>query len=330
MSNTRLSRVSSAETPRVTATWFMQLIDRFIDSLDVAATSRQTYRLALRQFFSWMMRQQLENPTRETILSYKAALDSRGLRPFTRANYLVAVRRFFEWTEGMHHYPNIAKGVKGARRIIKSHHKNALTTPAIKALLSAIDQKTICGLRDYALINLLIRTGLRLIEVSRAMIADLDTAPSGDTILWVRGKGRDGKDAFVIVTDESLEPINAYLRARKHPEKHEPLFASMSDRNYGEALTTFSISRLIKRYLRRAGLDNRRLTAHSLRHTFGVLALRSGASLYEVQLAMRHTAPTTTEVYLGDIEQLKRLEGGPEKRIGKLLDDQGSTLDPMS
>ena len=81
------------------------------------------------------------------------------------------------------------------------------------------------------------------------------------------------------------------------------------------------MSRLIKQRLRAAGMNSRRITAHSLRHTFGVMAIKAGASLYEVQLAMRHTAPTTTEIYLGDIEQEKRLEGGPEKRISKLFED---------
>jgi integrase len=144
-----------------------------------------------------------------------------------------------------------------------------------------------------------------------------------EALLWVRGKGRDGKDEFVVLTEDSLEPIRLYLRSRMLKDKKEPLFASLSDRNYGKRITTFSLSRLIKGYLRRAGLNSRRLSAHSLRHTFGVLSIKSGASLYEVQLAMRHMAPTTTEVYLGDIEQQKRREAAPEKRLSELLAERG-------
>lgn len=296
------------------------LIERFLLSQDVTRGSRTTYRSALKQFFSWFRRKKVTNPTRETILDYKEYLDSKGLRPFTRSGYLVAVRRFFEWAESLKLYPNIAKGIKGARRSVKTHQKSALTIEQIEKLLKSINTEDLQGKRDYALINLLFRTGLRLIEIKRANICDCEPKDDG-AILWIRGKGRDGKDDFVVLTDEALKPIKDYLCERRPKSQQAPLFASLSDRNYGKQITTHSLSRLIKQRLRAAGMDNRRITAHSLRHTFGVMAIRAGASLYEVQLAMRHTAPTTTEIYLGDIEREKRLEGGPEKRISKLFED---------
>lgn len=299
---------------------FEQLIDQFIVDQDVALSSRKTYRQSILQFFKWLDRESdAATPTRETVLRYKAQLDAYQLRPFTRSSYLVAVRKFFEWTEGKKYYPNIAKGVKGLRRSTKTHQKSALTFEQIAGLLNGIDCSSLQGMRDYALINLLCRTGLRLIEVSRALLEDLEQRSDGKAVLWVRGKGREGKDDFVVITDEVMEPIAQYL-VKRHPKQLiEPLFTSVSDRNFGKKLTTFSLSRIVKRRLRAIGIDTRRLTAHSLRHTFGVMAIKAGASLYEVQLAMRHTSPATTEIYLGDIEQAKRLEGGPEQRISELL-----------
>ncbi|MGC2310580.1 MAG: tyrosine-type recombinase/integrase [Candidatus Babeliaceae bacterium] len=301
---------------------FHELIQKFIANHDITPGSRKTYVSALRQFFWWFEQQNIENPTRETILAFKESLDLKGLRPFTRSAYLVAVRKFFEWAEGLKLYPNIAKGIKGAKRSVKNHHKDSLSLDQIKRLIQVIPRNTLQGVRDFALINLLIRTGLRLIEISRADIGDLQIE-NDEALLWVRGKGRDGKDDFVVLTEETLEPILFYMRQRKIKDQKEPLFASLSDRNYGKRITTFSLSRLIKGYLRRAGLNSRRLSAHSLRHTFGVLSIQSGASLYEVQLAMRHMAPTTTEVYLGDIEQQKRREAAPEKRLSELLAERG-------
>jgi len=304
---------------------FTKLIDQFIASQDVALSSKKTYKSALQQFFAWFEKQQVASPSRETILAFKEWLDQKGLQPFTRANYLVAVRRFFEWTESMKYYPNIAKGIKGARRLIKAHQKNALTIPQMTQLLAAIPGKNLQDLRDFALINLLFRTGLRLIEIKRALVSDLEMrGKAGDAtaVLWVRGKGRDGKDDFVIVTQEALAPLLIYLEKRTLTSAQLPLFASVSDRNFNKALTVFSLSRIIKKRLRAAGFDSKRLTAHSLRHTFGVLAISAGASLYEVQLAMRHTAPSTTEIYLGDIERSKRLEGGPELLISALIKSQ--------
>ncbi len=301
---------------------FFDTLEQFLASQDVTKGSKITYRNALKQFFAWFIEQQHVNPTRETILHYKECLDIKGLRPSTRASYLVAVRKFFEWAEGLKIYPNIAKGVKGARRALKHHQKDALTIAQIKKVLSIIDKSSIQGKRDFALINLLLRTGLRLIEVVRADYKDLDLH-GDDPILWVRGKGRDGKDECVVLAPEALNPLFDYLRSRKVSIVEAPLFTSLSDRNFGKRLTTFSLSRIIKRYLRMAGINNRRVTAHSLRHTFGVLSIKAGASLYEVQLAMRHTSPGTTEIYLGDIERQKRLEGAPEKKISALLDAEG-------
>lgn len=301
---------------------FTQLIDQFIAAQDVALSSKKTYKSALQQFFVWFEKQQVKQPSRETILAFKEWLDLKGLQPFTRANYLVAVRRFFEWTEGMKYYPNIAKGIKGARRLIKAHQKNSLTIPQVTQLLQAIPQKSLQDLRDFALINLLFRTGLRLIEIKRALISDLEKRDNNTALLWIRGKGRDGKDDFVIVTQDALEPLLVYLEKRSVANSKLPLFASVSDRNFNKQLTVFSLSRIIKKRLRAAGFDSKRLTAHSLRHTFGVLAISAGASLYEVQLAMRHTAPSTTEIYLGDIERSKRLEGGPEQLISALIKAQ--------
>ena len=302
---------------------FRAMIERFLAAQDVTRGSKNMYRNALNQFFAWFVEEKKTSPTRETVLEYKEYLDIKGLRPTTRAGYLVAVRKFFEWAESLKIYPNVAKGVKGARRALKSHQKDALVIDQIKKLLSGIDRNTLQGKRDFALINLLIRTGLRLIEVVRSDYRDLDRQSGDDALLWVRGKGRDGKDECVVIAPDALTPILDYVKARKIKSMQEPLFASLSDRNYGKRLTVFSVSRLIKNYLRRAGMNSKRVTAHSLRHTFGVLSIKAGASLYEVQLAMRHTNPTTTEIYLGDIERQKRLDEAPEKKIGLLLMREG-------
>lgn len=302
--------------------YFESLLIRFLAEQDVAPSSRTTYKSGMRQFFRWFAKQRIPQPTRETIILYKEWLDRKGLKPFTRSLYLVSVRRFFEWAEGHHIYPNIAKGVKGSRRLTKQHHKDSLRVQSVQKLLDSIDRSDVIGLRDYALINLLVRTGLRLVEIHRAHVGDLEHGPD-DTILWVRGKGRDGKDEFVVLTPEALEPIQQYLTARTSPNSRAPLFASHSERSKGKTMTTQSLSRIIRERLEAAGIKTRRVTAHSLRHTFGVLAIKAGASLYDVQLAMRHAAPTTTEVYLGDIQTMKRREAAPERKVRDMLRTEG-------
>jgi integrase/recombinase XerD len=296
-----------------------ELIHPFIAAQDISLNSRSTYLNAMTQFVRWCIDKNITEPKKETILSYKFWLDTKGLSAYTKAMYIVVIRRFFLWTEDSGLYNNVARGIKGIKRYVKSHQKESLSIDALKKLFASINCSTLQGKRDFALINILVRTGLRLKEIASATMEDM-YEQRGEMLLWIHGKGRASKDEFVLLTPQTLISLHEYLQERVIKSEKDPIFISLSDRNYGKKLTIYSLSRIIKRRLRAAGLDSKRITAHSLRHTFGVLSMQAGASLYEVQLAMRHTAPTTTQLYLGDIERLKRLEASPERKMSNLLD----------
>jgi integrase/recombinase XerD len=296
-----------------------EYIHPFIAAQDISLNSRTTYLNAMVQFVRWCTEKKITEPKRETILSYKFWLDTKGLSSYTKAMYIVVIRRFFLWTEDSQLYPNVSRGVKGIKKYAKNHQKESLSIDALKTLFASINCADIKGKRDFALINILVRTGLRLKEIASATLEDM-YEQRGEMLLWIHGKGRASKDEFVLLTPQALVSLHDYLQVRVIKSEKEPLFISLSDRNYGKKLTIFSLSRIIKRRLRAAGFDSKRITAHSLRHTFGVLSMQAGASLYEVQLAMRHTAPTTTQLYLGDIERIKRLEASPERKMSNLLD----------
>jgi len=296
-----------------------ELIHPFIAAQDISLNSRTTYLNALMQFARWCKDKAITRPEHENVLSYKFWLDSKQLSAYTKAVYIVVIKRFFLWTEEYEYYKNVARKVKGIKRYSKSHQKESLSIESLKKLLGSIACDTIIGKRDFALINVLVRTGLRLKEIASATLTDM-YEQRGEMLLWIHGKGRSSKDEFVLLTPQALVSLHDYLQSRVIKSEKEPIFVSLSDRNYGKKLTIFSLSRIIKGRLRAAGFDSKRITAHSLRHTFGVLSMQAGASLYEVQLAMRHTAPTTTQLYLGDIERIKRLEASPERKMSNLLD----------
>lgn len=296
-----------------------ELIHPFLAAQDISLNSRTTYFNALNQFLYWCKEKNVMYPQYETILTYKFWLDTKQLSSYTKAVYIVVIKRFFSWTDEEKLYENISRKVKGIKRYTKSHQKESLSIEALKKLFTSINCDNICGKRDFALINILVRTGLRLKEIASAVLEDM-YEQRGEMLLWIHGKGRSSKDEFVLLTPQALTPLHEYLQTRTIKSEKEPIFVSLSDRNYGKRLTIFSLSRIIKGRLRAAGFDSKRITAHSLRHTFGVLSMQAGASLYEVQLAMRHTAPTTTQLYLGDIERIKRLEASPERKMSNLLD----------
>ena len=290
------------------------LIDNFINAQDVKGSSKDTYKRTLKQFFLWINHEEFANPNRETILRYKDRLVKQELSPLSISNYMVVVRKFFEWAESMKYYPNVAKGVKGGKRV-KGFRKDPLTIEQVKDFLK-IDTSTTEGKRDFALLNLMIRTGLRTIEIVRADIGDI-RQESGEALLYIQGKGRDCKDEFVVLTAGTLNPIMDYLHAREDMADNDPLFVSLSDRNKCQRLTSRTISFIAKKHLRRIGLDSHRLTAHSLRHTAITLSLQAGATLQEAQALGRHANINTTLIYAHNIQ---RILNAPERKIDALLE----------
>lgn len=284
----------------------------FVSSQDVKESSRYLYRRTLRLFFEWVGEKgkQLHELTRADILEYKDELFTRGLSSLSVASYLTSLRKFYEWAESEKLYPNIAKGVKTPRRV-QAFKKQHLTEDKSSELLQHFES---ISLRDYAIVNLILRTGLRTVEVVRADIGDI-TFKANRRILRVWGKGRDAKDDFVVLTDKAYNPIREYLSTRKGAKANEPLFTSDSHRNTGERLTTRTISGLCKSGLKAIGLDGREFTAHSLRHTTAVTILKSGGSLTDAQTILRHTSPTTTQIYTESIKEELRLKDAPETLI---------------
>ena len=259
---------------------------RFIAYLDAKESTVETYSKAMRPFFSYMADNGITRPTRETILAYRDSLKAR-LKPSTVQTYIITLRLFFAWAAQEGLYPNIAEHIKGAK-LDRQHKKDALTSSQAKAILTGINRDTLQGKRDFAIMALMTSCGLRCIEVARAKIEDLRIA--GDSAaLYIQGKGRDEKTEYVKLAEPVEAAIRDYLKARGKAEGKEALFTSTSNNNAGQALSTRSISGIVKEAMRAAGLDSERLTAHSLRHTAATLNLLPGGSLQETQQQLRQT-----------------------------------------
>lgn len=290
-----------------------ELVNRFLDAIDIRPKSKEVYRKALRSFFLFMADSSPMDLSREKILAYKESLVLRGLSSYTVSSYLSAVRKFFEYTESIKVYPNIAKGIKGAKSA-RGFKKESLTPEQVVDFLN-IDRSTIQGKRDFSLLNLLVRTGLRTIEITRANLEDI-RQDGGEARLYVQGKGRDAKDEFIVLTEETLRPIREYLSERGKVADSEPLFSSLSNQNHNQRLTTRTISQIAKNNLMEIGLVSKRISAHSLRHTAITLSLLGGATIQEAQSLARHRDINTTMIYSHNID---RIRNAPERKIDALL-----------
>jgi integrase/recombinase XerC/integrase/recombinase XerD len=307
--------VSSQDITLIPTLNIEALVDVFISSQDVKLSSKNLYRRTLKQYFNWVdtTNYLLNEIARPQLLEYKDYLLSSGMSSLTVGSYITSVRRFYEWTEANKYYPNVAKGIKTPKRK-QQFRKQALLPAQATDLLNYYQDKT---LRDYAVINLLLRTGLRTIEVIRATVEDI-TFKGGQRVLLVQGKGRDEKDNFVLLTDKTYQPIEKYLASRVNLKSSEPLFTSTSNNSKGDKLTTRTISYIAKEGLKAIGLDEKSYTAHSLRHTTAVNILRAGGSLETAQFTLRHSNPATTQIYTATLNEERRLQNSGEALIDSL------------
>lgn len=178
------------------------------------------------------------------------------------------------------------------------HKKDALQRDDVARIAGTIDRSTEAGKRLYAIYLLCIVCGLRTIEIHRADVGDIKTV-GGSPFLYVQGKGRDDKDAPVLLIEEVHAALQDYLQTREaKPTPKSPLFTSTSRRNKGGRIASTTISTMLKEMLVTAGYDSDRLTAHSLRHTSGTGAHKAGIDLFGVQHLMRHSDPATSEIYI--------------------------------
>ena len=143
------------------------------------------------------------------------------------------------------------------------------------------------GLRDRAILELLYSSGLRVSELVGLNSNQLDLDLG---IVRVMGKGR--KERIVPVGTKAIKALEAYLEKRGMLEGEKPIFVN----SVGGRLTARSVGRLMKRYTRHSGIF-RKVSPHSLRHTFATHLLDAGADIREIQEMLGHSSLSTTQRY---------------------------------
>ncbi len=171
-----------------------------------------------------------------------------------------------------------------------------------RQLLASCDLRCTQGLRDYAILLLLARLGLRAGEVVAMRLSDLDWELGEFT---VRGKGMCCERLPML--QDVGEALVAYLRHGRPRCSSPQVFVRLQAPYRGLAAAT-SVGSIVRRALRRAGLDPRHKGAHLLRHTLATEMLRRGASLRQIAQILRHRNTRTTEIYARvDIDALRDL-----------------------
>lgn len=260
-----------------------------------------------------MIEKGVGEPRRTDLRKYKTEV-LQSLKGATIQRHIVVIRSFYKWMDFMKYGQDITKGIKGAK-VESTFKKESLNVEQSLRLLKRVEyeSKTIVGKRNLAIITLLVVTGLRTIEIERANVEDLDEV-DGNPILYIQGKGRDDKDAYVKLPPIVFQSISNYLEQRNSTE--EAIFLNHGKNYKGSRIKTRQIREIVKDHLRMIGLNSSRYSTHSLRHTAATLNLRAGGTMEETQQLLRHKNISTTLIYS---HHLTREENDSEYRIAKLL-----------
>ena len=285
---------------------FAEFLDIDVSAGDAAADTLKTYSRQLQQFLGWCDRFEL-NPasvTKDDIKKYRRwMIDSKKYKPATIALKLAVVRRFYQAAveKGLISL-NPAAGVKPPREKRDPAEKiTYLEKNEVETLLQTIpDNGTLKAARDKTILAIMTLEGTRTIELHRANIADLVRQGKN---LGVRVEGKRSI-RVVPLTPEIAQLLVDYLYLREASgevlKPHRPLFIAVGNRSKGNRISRRGIRLVVDTYLQQASLKytpGRTISAHSLRHTAGTLALHSGAELRQVQDLLGHSDPRTTCIY---------------------------------
>ena len=239
--------------------------------------------------------------TRSHILAWRTDLETQILSGSTIRRKLAALASLFEYLcnqNAVLHNP--VKGVKRPRVESQIGKTPALTNAQARQLLGAPPADTLKGLRDRAILSVLLYHGLRREELTNLKVKDFAQADRGGPRMRVRGKG--GKVRYLPIHPTTLELVATYLDAAGHGASASNwLFQSVSHHHIGDpngGLTPGAVySEVVKRYLVPLGIQGDNLGPHALRATAATCALENQADIAKVQEWLGHANINTTRVY---------------------------------
>jgi site-specific recombinase XerD len=300
-----------------------ELIADHLENMEAEDYVKKNKLFVIMRFVNWLVKNKIDvrAPRFADVLRYKEALIAENKTPTTINAYLAPVRGFFKYLENNAIYSNIVTGLK--KEVDDRNFRKQYLKPAqVVDMLESIPTDKIAGLRDYAMINLMVCTGLRRVEVLRLTVADVSEY-DGNIVLNVRRKGRKYKEP-IRIEEEVFTPIQSYLVKRNAYTNDAPLFANHSNHR-DESLSEVMVSFIVKKYLKNIN-NSKMLTCHSLRHSAAINLLMSGKSIYDVKELLGHKSLETTQLYLKAIEAERRFNNPVARDLVNLYRNAAKTI----
>jgi site-specific recombinase XerD len=276
---------------QMTTTQSVQIFLRALQGQNYSPKTLRAYGDDLTQFLAFVQKNRVDwdtpsRLTREDIEGFLHYLSAQRMSGITRVRKLAAIRKFFAFmAENKILAGNPANTIKGARR--EEKEPNILYKEQYKALLYEASD----NIRDYAIMMTFLQTGIRLSELVNLRVEDVDFE---HRILTVRqGKGK--KDRQIPLVDEAVKALRNYLRYRNTELilDDEIFFLAKN----GTSLNVSSVKYLVAKYVKKAGI-RKKVSVHTLRHTFGAHKADKHMSLATLQTLMGHKKKETTLKYI--------------------------------
>ena len=271
------------------------LADQFINYLRVerglANNTVEAYSKDLTGFFQFLEKRSLFplEVSREQITEYTSML-GRRLSSRSVARNISSLKMFFRFlvSEGKVR-DNPARLLETPRLGLRL--PVVLGQREVERLIPQPDPSNVRGLRDRAMLELLYATGLRVSELVNLKVSNINLEAG-----YIRTFGKGSKERIVPIGDKAIEAVKDYLssgRLQLAKGGNSP-YLFLTSR--GSPMTRQGFWKIIKKYGRKAGI-NKKVTPHSIRHSFATHLLEAGADLRSVQVMLGHADISTTQIY---------------------------------
>lgn len=297
------------------------MVNEWLSGLTCSDASKGTYLRTLRVWNNWMWMNKHNNvmgATRADVLDFRSFLIDSKKSPHTVCSYLSIVRMFHKFLYLRGERSNIASDVRGVKRN-KYYNKRPLTDAQVVGLFGCVDVSTAIGRRDYMILMLMVRAGLRCCEVIRLDVGDRISI-SGTASLKLQRKGHLDKDQSIPIADDVRDAISDYLKIRGRTKKSDPLAISYRRGLHGAIvrLSVQDVERIAEKHMKAAGVTGEGISPHSLRHTFGCQLVSAGVPINQVQSLMGHNSIDATMIYVKMAADRELFAENPANRV-KLL-----------
>lgn len=272
------------------------LLDGYLDHLRVerglAARSVEAYAGDLIRFGVYVRQAGKSFGTVDSgdVAGWLVSLSKAGVSPRAQARKLSALRGFYKFLLSEKHIASdptaLITGPKLPRKL-----PHVLSFAEVETLLQAPDRTSPRGARDFAMIQLLYASGLRVSELVGLKLSDVDLDQSYVTVL-----GKGNRRRLVPFGEVAREALLGYLREVRPKWADRARSPHLFITERGTGMTRQGFWKLLGRYARAARID-KPISPHKLRHSFATHLLERGADLRSVQTMLGHADIATTQVY---------------------------------